>query len=250
MPEPIVSLRDVSVRVGDKLVLRRCSLDISPGITVILGLSGAGKSTLLKTINLLHRPEDGSIVVAGRDLVTLSSSELDEVRTRIGVVFQSGALFSSLTVFENVALALRELTDLNEAQIREKVTDALERVGLSDSGHLSPDQLSGGMVKRAAIARALALSPLVLLFDEPTTGVDPILARHVLRQIRKVTTGTTLASIIVTHDLEAALRFADHVALLYEGAIVWNGTPQQLERSADPIVRQFRDGALAGPIAI
>lgn len=249
MPEPIVSLRDIKVEVGNKLVLDRCSLDIWPGVTVILGLSGAGKSTLLKTINLLHRPLSGSIIVAGQDLVRLTASRLEEVRPHIGVVFQSGALFSSLTVYENVALALRELTDLDEERVRTKVADALDQVGLSESGHLLPDQLSGGMVKRAAIARALALSPVILLFDEPTTGADPILAGHVLRQIRKATAGTTLASVLVTHDIEAALRFADRVALLYQGRIVWTGSPSELQRSPNPLVRQFVEGGLTGPIA-
>lgn len=247
---PIFSVREVSVKIGERTVLRKCSLDVIAGVTVILGQSGAGKSTLLKTLNLLRRPDSGTVLFRGQDLMRLSDRDLQWTRGRIGYVFQGGALFSSLSVYENLALPLRELTDLPETEIGSYVREALDRVGLSGTEALMPAELSGGMLKRAAIARALALRTEALLLDEPTTGVDPILANRVLRQVRRLTGECPVASLIVTHDVEFAIEVADRVALLFEGAIIWEGTPQELKHSNNPLVEQFLTGSLEGPIPL
>lgn len=246
----IFTVSAVEVRFGEKVILANCSIAIEPGVTCIMGQSGTGKSTLLRALIGLQPVNAGSIRFGDREITTLTMKELNALRHDMAFVFQSGALLSSMTVFDNCALALRERDHLSEADIRPIVTDALERVGLSLVAHRFPGELSGGMMKRAAIARALALRPSVMMFDEPTTGADPITTSVLMSHIRRITGTTPVASIVVTHDISAIRRFADRAALIFEGAVIWEGTPEQMDTATNPIVQQFVSGSVDGPIPV
>lgn len=250
-PPVYARLENVTVRYGSKVVVERLSLDIVEGaITCIIGLSGAGKSTILRLINGLRTPDAGRVLVKGRDIAELRASELIELREKIGFSFQFAALFDSLSIYENVALPLRERTKLPEAKIRALVAEALESVGLATSIDSLPAELSGGMVKRAGFARAVISNPECVLYDEPTTGLDPIIT-HVLTdlivRLRERLGGT---AVVVSHDLESIFMMADYVAMLFEGAIVAYGTSAEIKASANPIVQQFLKGSEVGPIPI
>jgi phospholipid/cholesterol/gamma-HCH transport system ATP-binding protein len=250
-PKIYARLENVGIRYGPKVVMQNLSLDIVEGaITCIIGLSGAGKSTILRLINGLKRPDEGRVFLQGRDISTLRERDLIDIRQTIGFSFQFAALFDSLTIFENVALPLREHTKMPEGKIRTLVADTLESVGLGTVIDRFPSELSGGMVKRAGFARAVISNPACVLYDEPTTGLDPIIT-HVLTdlivRLRERLNGT---AVVVSHDLESIFMMADYVAMLFEGAIIAYGTCEDIRQSQNPIVQQFLQGSEVGPIPI
>jgi phospholipid/cholesterol/gamma-HCH transport system ATP-binding protein len=216
----------------------------------LIGLSGAGKSTILRLLNGLRQPNAGKVIVKGVDLSTLSGRDLIDFRRKIGFSFQFAALFDSLTVAENVALPLREHTKMSDAEILKIVSATLDSVGLANVHERLPAELSGGMLKRAGFARAVVTNPELVLYDEPTTGLDPIIT-HVLtdtiRRQREQLNGTV---VVVSHDLESIYAMADYVAMLFEGAIIAYGTVDELKRSPNPIVQQFLQGSEVGPIPL
>lgn len=240
--EPIVSLRDLRVNYGDREVLHGISFDVRRYETmVILGGSGSGKSTLLRSLVGLERPSAGQIFIKGKNIAETSSRELDEIRKRIGMSFQGGALFGSMTVGENVALPLREHTQLEESTIHIMLRLKLEQVGLADFEDYLPAQLSGGMRKRAAIARALAMDPEILFFDEPSAGLDPIIAAGIDQLIIELKKAFRMTIVVVTHELASAFQIADRMVLLDKGNLVAIGSKQEMQASTQPRVRQFLD---------
>jgi len=239
---PIISVRDLVVEYEGRRVLDGLNLDIQQGETmVLLGGSGSGKSTLLRQIIGLERPKSGSVSVKGVDITRCSPAELKTLRRSIGVAFQSAALFNSLSVEDNVALTLREHTRLAPSIIDLVVWMKLAVVGLADFGKLHPQELSGGMKKRAAVARALALSPEILVLDEPSAGLDPIVAAELDDLILLLKQAFQMTVIVVTHEMPSAFRIADRIAMLYKGAFRSVGTKDEIRASKDPRVRQFLD---------
>ena len=225
---------------GGKEVLKGIDLYIEKGkTTVILGPSGSGKTLLLRHIIGLMKPDSGKVLLDGVNIFEMSEKELKRVRRRFGMVFQMGALFDSLNVFENVAFGLRRFTKLTKGEIEGKVSGMLELVGLGGTEELYPDELSGGMRKRVAIARALAFEPDIVLFDEPTTGLDPISAANMDKIIYDVVNSTGVTAVVVTHDLESAAFISNKVAMIYEGRIVQVGTMADIISSENPVVRRF-----------
>lgn len=244
----MIRIRGLKKRLGSKQVLNGIDLDIPEGKTVvIMGRSGTGKSVLLKHIIGLMQPDEGQIEVDGEPIVGLGEHDLDKVRKRFGMLFQGAALFDSLTVGENVALPLREHTRLADAEVRRRVTERLDWVGLQGVEEMKPASLSGGMRKRVGLARALAMDPAYILYDEPTTGLDPIMADVINRLIRSLQQRIGVTSIVVTHDLRSAYHVGDVMAMLHEGHVVFAGTPEELKESGDPFVRQFIEGSSEGP---
>ena len=244
-------IESVTLRFGDKIVLQDCTLDVKAGaITCLIGLSGAGKSTILRLLNGLRIPESGRVIVKSTDLATLKQRDLIKFRQKVGFSFQFAALFDSLTVGENVALPLRENTKMSEAEIAKVVHATLESVGLENAVEQMPSELSGGMLKRVGFARAVVNNPELVLYDEPTTGLDPIIT-HVLtdtiKRLRRQLNGT---AVVVSHDLDSIYVMADYVAMLFEGAIIEYGTVEEIRRSANPIVQQFLQGSEVGPIPL
>ncbi|MDB5029265.1 MAG: transporter, ATP-binding protein [Candidatus Eremiobacteraeota bacterium] len=244
-------LDDVCVRYGPKIVMQNLSLDVVEGaITCVIGLSGAGKSTILRLLNGLKKPDSGRVFVRGNDITEMRERDLIDLRRTIGFAFQFSALFDSLSIGENVALPLREHTKMPDAEIRKVVSETLESVGLAHVEDRFPSELSGGMVKRAGFARAVVTNPQAVLYDEPTTGLDPIIT-HVLTdtivRLRERLNGT---AVVVSHDLESIYQMADYIAMLFEGAIVAYGTVEEIRRSPNPIVQQFLQGSEVGPIPI
>ena len=240
--DTVISIRGVSMSYSGRRVLDQVDLDIRRGeILVLLGGSGSGKTTLLKHVLGLAKPEAGSITINGVDITRCSQSELSAVRRRIGVAFQAGALFNSMSVEDNVALPLRELTGLADSTIKLVVWMNLVAVGLSHAGSLYPPELSGGMRKRAAVARAMALSPDVLILDEPSAGLDPIVSAGLdeLMLFLKRSFGVTI--LVVTHEMESAFRIADRVAMLYQGRLIAVNKKEQFAGNAHPRIRQFLD---------
>ncbi len=225
-------------------VLNGVSLTIPPGrITVIIGKSGAGKSVLLKHIAGLLQPDAGRILIGGVDLCRARGRERQAIKQRLGVLFQGGALFDSLTIFENVAFPLREKTRLPEAEIRRRVRERLAQVNLSpDVEQKYPDELSGGMKKRVALARALIQEPEILLFDEPVTGLDPPMTNAVFHLIQKTRQETGYTGVVVSHDIPEIFQIADLVAMLHQGRIIASGTPAEIQRCPDPVVQSFIHG--------
>jgi phospholipid/cholesterol/gamma-HCH transport system ATP-binding protein len=238
--EPIVvSFRDVSKAFGDKVVLAGINLDVRRGeMLVVMGGSGTGKSVLLKHVSGLLRPDSGAVVVLGCGVSHRDEDELVELRRKVSYIFQQGALFDSLTVGENIAFPLREHTALADEEIAAKVAALLARVGLAGIEHLAPSALSGGMRKRVALARGLALEPEVILYDEPTAGLDPLTGLAITKLIREIDTTTTATSLVVTHDLAAAQVLGGRVAFLAEGRIAFAGTIEDAAR-ADGLVGSF-----------
>jgi phospholipid/cholesterol/gamma-HCH transport system ATP-binding protein len=240
--EPLIAVRDLTVRYGDQCVLDHLNLDVGRGeIMVLLGGSGAGKSTLIRHIIGLERPQEGRVLVQGVDINRCSESELTAVRRTMGVVFQEAALFNSLTVEDNVALPLRELTPLAEPVIEIMVYIKLALVGLGDVVKLMPQELSGGMKKRAAVARATAIDPEILIFDEPSSGLDPIVAAEMDELILFMKRMFNMTMLVVTHELASAFRIADRIAMLHEGSLIAVDENETFRASTDPRVRQFLD---------
>ena len=240
--EPAISLRNLRVSYGDREILHGIDFDVLPGETlVILGGSGSGKSTLLRTLVGLEKPSSGEIVIQGRDLATASAAELDEIRRKIGMSFQSGALFGSMTVGENVALPLREHTQLEDSTIEIILRLKLQQVGLEGFEYYAPSQLSGGMKKRAAVARALAMDPEILFFDEPSAGLDPIIAAGIDQLILELKRAFRMTIVVVTHELASAFVIADRMLLIDKGNVVAFGTTEEMRASTHPRVRQFLD---------
>jgi phospholipid/cholesterol/gamma-HCH transport system ATP-binding protein len=238
--DPVISIRGLSVAYGDRKVLNDIDLDLYRGeILVLLGGSGSGKTTLLKQVLGLAKPDAGHITVEGVDITSCSAAELTAVRRRIGVTFQASALFNSLSVQDNAALPLQELTRLAAPIIDIMVWMKLEAVGLGDAGRLLPHQLSGGMRKRAAIARALALDPDLLVFDEPSAGLDPIVAAGLDELILLLKHAFGVTMLVVTHAMESALRIADRLAMLHQGTLIAVGPKEQFVAHDHPRVRQF-----------
>jgi phospholipid/cholesterol/gamma-HCH transport system ATP-binding protein len=240
--EVMLSLRDLHVSYGDREILHGINFDVKRGETlVILGGSGSGKSTLLRTLVGLEKPSSGQIWIKGQDIAAISPAEMDEIRKRIGMSFQGGALFGSMTVGENVALPLREHTKLEESTIEIMLRLKLEQVGLEGFEYYMPSQLSGGMKKRAAVARALAMDPEILFFDEPSAGLDPIIAAGIDQLILELKRAFRMTIIVVTHELASAFLIADRMVLIDKGNVVAIGTSQEMQRSTQPRVRQFLD---------
>ena len=239
---PAIVVKNLHVNYGTREILHGINFDVPAGETmVILGGSGSGKSTLLRTLVGLERPSGGEIWIRGKNFAALSEDERDELRKKMGMSFQSGALFGSMTVGENVALPLREHTSLDNSTIEIMVRLKLDQVGLSGFEQYMPAQLSGGMKKRAAIARALAMDPEILFFDEPSAGLDPIIAAGIDELILKLKKAFRISIVVVTHELASAFLIADRMILLDKGYIVANGTTAELKASQQPRVRQFLD---------
>jgi phospholipid/cholesterol/gamma-HCH transport system ATP-binding protein len=240
--EAMISLRDLRVSYGEREILHGISLDVMRGETmVILGGSGSGKSTLLRTLVGLEKPSSGEIWLKGQNIAAISDAEMDEIRKKIGMSFQGGALFGSMTVGENVALPLREHTKLEDSTIEIIVRLKLDQVGLAGFENYMPSQLSGGMKKRAAVARALAMDPEILFFDEPSAGLDPIIAAGVDELILDLKKAFHMTVVVVTHELASAFLIADRMVLIDKGYIVALGTPEEMRKSTHPRVRQFFD---------
>ena len=245
----MIEIRGLRKRLGVKQVLDGVDLDIGTGETVVvLGPSGTGKSVLLKHILGLMRPDEGSIEVDGEQVVGRRERDLNVIRRGFGMLFQGAALFDSLTVGENVALALREHTRMTEDEIRRRVEERLEWVGLGHIEAMRTSSLSGGMRKRVGLARAVVMDPRFILYDEPTTGLDPIMADVIDQLIRSLQKRMGVTSIVVTHDLKSAFKVGDRLAMLLGGRIIIEGTPAEWQASDDPVVRQFMEGTSEGPI--
>jgi phospholipid/cholesterol/gamma-HCH transport system ATP-binding protein len=240
--ESVLSLRNLRVSYGEREILHGINFDVVRGETlVILGGSGSGKSTLLRTLVGLEKPSAGEIWIKGRDIAKISVAEMDEIRTKIGMSFQGSALFGSMTVGENVALPLREHTRLEDSTIEIILRLKLQQVGLEGFEYYTPAQLSGGMKKRAAVARALAMDPEILFFDEPSAGLDPIIAAGIDELILELKRAFHMTIIVVTHELASAFLIADRMLLIDKGNIVALGTTEEMRSSTQPRVRQFLD---------
>ena len=242
MPDPIISIRDLSVSYEGHQVLDRVNLDIRPNeVMVLLGGSGSGKSTLLRHLIGLERPSSGAVVVRGVDINRCSAKDLRAVRRTIGVAFQEAALFNSLSTEENVGLPLRELTELAKPVIEIMVFMKLAVVGLADAGKRLPHELSGGMKKRAAVARAIALDPEILVFDEPSAGLDPIVSAELDELILFLKRAFQMTIVVVTHEIASAFRIADRMAMLYKGSLIAVDDKESFKTNQHPRIRQFLD---------
>ena len=240
--EPMISVQDLRVKYGATEILHGVSFDVRRGETlVIMGGSGSGKSTLVRTLIGLEKPSSGHVLIKGKDVAAIREAELDEVRKKIGMSFQGGALFGSMTVGENVGLPLREHTKLEDSTIEIMVRLKLEQVGLQGFEYYMPSQLSGGMRKRAAVARALAMDPEVLFFDEPSAGLDPIIAAGIDQLILELKRAFHMTILVVTHELASAFLISDRIVLIDRGNIVAIGTTAEMQSSTQPRVRQFLD---------
>ena len=239
---PIISVRDLVVRYGDKTVLDGVNLDVFSGETmVIMGGSGSGKSTLLRRIMGIDKPTSGHVFIKNVDIACASEEEVNDIRRIMGISFQSAALFNSMTLADNVALPLREHTNLAESTIRLMTRMKLSQVGLGDAENLYPAQLSGGMRKRASVARAIAMDPEILLFDEPSAGLDPIIAAEIDSLILKLKSAFKMTIVVVTHELASAFLIADRMCMLRHGKILAVGTTEEIRQSTHPRIRQFLD---------
>ncbi len=249
---PKIALRDVHKSFGKKVVLAGIDLDVIKGESlVVIGGSGTGKSVLIKSILGLVRPDKGSIKVDGQEVTTLSRIERQESLKKFGMLFQGGALFDSLTVWENIAFAVLQNKEVTKAQARELAVEKLAAVGLGpDVAALSPAELSGGMQKRVALARAIAHSPEIIFFDEPTTGLDPIMADVINDLIAECTRSLGLTTLSITHDMASVRKIASKVAMLYQGKLIWQGPAEAIDRSGNPYVDQFVHGRAHGPITV
>ena len=247
----MITVSQLSYRVSGHSILRRVDLQVNKGETVaVMGMSGAGKSTLLKCIGGLLNPTGGQILVEGVDIARMKESQLDGIRQKIGMVFQYAALFDSLNVYENVSFGLRRHTHLTEEQIAEIVSNKLSVVGLPRTENLMPSELSGGMQKRVGLARAIAMDPEILLYDEPTAGLDPITSATIAELIIKARDELGVTSVLVSHDIPTIKKVSSRIAMLHRGKIVEIGTVEEIENSSNPIIKQFLNGSSDGPIQI
>lgn len=245
----MIEIIDLHKSFNGQKVLNGVNLKIAEKeIVTIMGISGCGKSVLIKHIIGLLMPDKGSISIEGVDITRLDTKELDKIRERLGVLFQGGALFDSLTVYGNIAFPLREKTKLSKGEIRDRVLNALEDVGLKGMGKKYPGELSGGMKKRVAVARALISEPAIVLFDEPTTGLDPIIASSIHVLIKSTHKKYGYTGVVISHEVPKIFEITDKVAMLHNGIIIEVGTPEEIQNSTNLIVRQFITGSHEGPI--
>jgi phospholipid/cholesterol/gamma-HCH transport system ATP-binding protein len=245
----MIQIVDLQKRFNDHPVLRGVNLRVGRCETlVIIGRSGCGKSVLVKHINGLLKPDAGQIFVDGEDITLFRGQKLFHIRRKFGMLFQGAALLDSMTVGENVGLGLRHHTTLSEPEIEQRIQEKLALVGLSGLEQMYPAQLSGGMKKRVGLARAMALDPQCIILDEPTTGLDPIMADVINELILRLQRELCITSIAVTHDMVSATKIADRIAMLHEGRIIFDGTPEQIQQTTDPVVQQFIRGRAQGPV--
>ncbi len=245
----MIEIKNLSKSFHNSKVLDQLNLTVQAGETmVIIGRSGAGKTVLLKNIIGLLKPDSGQVLIDNQDVTKLEGKDLDKLRLKFGMLFQGSALFDSLTVEENVGFSLREHTRQTDKQINQRVRESLELVGLAGIESLMPAELSGGMKKRVGFARAICTRPAIVLYDEPTTGVDPIMADATNELILKLHDKLKITAIAVTHDMTSAYKIADRIAMLYKGRIIAVGTSQQIKSTTDPVVHQFITGEAWGPI--
>jgi phospholipid/cholesterol/gamma-HCH transport system ATP-binding protein len=248
--QAIISVKNLTKRFGERTILNGVSLDIYEGETlVVMGGSGCGKSTFLRHLIGAIRPDSGEVWMFGKDIAKASDDEMDEIRKRFGMLFQSGALFDSMTVGENIALPLREHTKLDENIISIMIKMKLELVGLRGFERLMPSQLSGGMKKRVGLARAIVMDPKIVFYDEPTAGLDPVMTGVVDKLTIDLTKKLQITSVVVTHDMASVFRIADRIVMFHQGNIVQIGTPEEIRHSSNPLVRQFITGEAEGPIS-
>lgn len=234
---------------GDNAVLRGVDLEVRRGETmVVIGQSGSGKSVLIKHLIGLMKPDRGTIRLNGTDITHLKGQALQAVTRKVGILFQGAALFDSMNVFQNVSFGLERQSDLSPAAVRERVAESLRLVGLRDVERLMPHELSGGMKKRVGLARAIAYRPEILLYDEPSTGIDPIRADAINSLINDLKEQLRVTSVVITHDMASCNRVADRIAMLYEGRIIQVGTTRDIQKSANPVIQQFIRGEAEGPI--
>jgi phospholipid/cholesterol/gamma-HCH transport system ATP-binding protein len=246
---PLVVLRDLHFAYGDRPILQGVSLEVPRGkITALMGASGGGKTTVLRLIGGQYKAQSGSLLFDGQEVSQLSHAQLYAARRRMGMLFQFGALFTDISVFDNVAFPLREHTDLPEAMVRDIVLMKLQAVGLRGARDLLPSEISGGMARRVALARAIALDPELVMYDEPFAGLDPISLGTAARLIRQLNDALGLTSIIVSHDLDETFAIADQVIVLANGRIAAQGTPDEVRQSRDPLVHQFVSAEPDGPV--
>ncbi len=248
-PDALVELRDVRFGYGERVILDGITLTVPRGkVTALMGASGGGKTTVLRLIGGQYRAQSGSLTFDGQEVAALNPADLYAVRRRMGMLFQFGALFTDLSVFDNVAFPLREHTDLSESMIRDIVLMKLQAVGLRGARDLMPSEVSGGMARRVALARAMALDPELIMYDEPFAGLDPISLGTAARLIRQLNDTLGLTSVIVSHDLDETFHIADQVIVLANGKIAAQGTPGEVRQSTDPLVHQFVSAAPDGPV--
>ena len=249
--DAVISLRGVTKSFGSHTVLRDISFDIPRGqITSVMGPSGTGKSVLLKNIIGLLRPDAGEIWVEGEETVAMGERDLYRVRRKFGVLFQDGALFGSMTMFDNMAFPLREHTRKSEKEIREIVLAKADMVGMLDHMKKYPGEVSGGMKKRAGLARALAMDPEIILFDEPDSGLDPVRVSYLDELVKKIQEETGATFVIITHNIASVMRTSDYIAVLYQARLVQFASKQEMRSTSDPIIRQFLAGRALGPIGM
>ncbi|HBB17823.1 MAG: ABC transporter ATP-binding protein [Syntrophus sp. RIFOXYC2_FULL_54_9] len=247
----MIKLVDLHKSFRTQKVLDGLDLEIEAGkTTVIIGRSGGGKSVLLKHIIGLIRPDSGEVLIDGTDITRLGDRDLNEIRKKFGMLFQEAALFDSMTVGENVAFPLREHTRMKEEDIRRTVADRLNAVGLTGVEEKMPSELSGGMRKRVGLARAIAMQPQIVLFDEPTTGLDPVMTEAINRLIIETQKNFNLTAVVISHDIQSIFTVGHRIAMLYEGKIIAYGTPEELKASRNPVIVQFLAGSIDGPIRI
>jgi phospholipid/cholesterol/gamma-HCH transport system ATP-binding protein len=247
--EHLVEIRDLEFRYRSSLIFQGLSLDLPRGkVVAIMGGSGSGKTTLLRLIGGQLRPSSGDVRVDGRSVPGLSQTELYRLRRQMGMLFQFGALFTDLSVFDNVAFPLREHTDLPDSLIHDLVVMKLHAVGLRGARHLMPSELSGGMARRVALARAIALDPMLIMYDEPFTGLDPISLGIIGDLIRRLNDALGATSVVVTHDIQESLQIVDYIYLLSDGKVIAQGTPDEIKHSDDPFVDQFVHAKKDGPV--
>ncbi len=247
----MIRIFDVKKSFNGQEVLKGVTLTVNSGeLLAVIGRSGVGKSVLLKLLIGLHPLDEGRILVEGEDIAKTCKGDVCKLREKFGVLFQGGALFDSLTVYENVAFPLQEKTKLNREVIHKRVIHSLEDVGLKDIEYKYPAELSGGMKKRVALARALITEPSIVLFDEPTTGLDPIILHSIHNLIKRTHQKYGFTGVIISHEIPEIFDVADRVAMLYDGVIVETGTPEEIMRSTNPVLRQFITGSLEGPIEV
>ena len=245
----MIEISDLNKSFNNRKVLNDLNLKIDTGSTcVIIGRSGCGKSVLLKHIVGLLRPDTGKIFIDGNEVDRLTVRELNNLRMKISLVFQGGALFDSMTVGENVGFGLIEHTRIGHKELLERIEESLALVDLSGVANLMPSELSGGMKKRVALARAICIKPEIILYDEPTTGVDPITADSINELIRSLHDKLKVTSVVVTHDMTSAYKIADRIAMMYQGRIIAEGTPHEIQNTQHPVVYQFINGLAKGPI--